>query len=122
MKIRKIKIALFYYKTSGSDVPLHLYLHADGTAVLCHEIAHWLRLQTELGHLLELLPDNLSDYDPVRQPFVIYNRENWNAVLYVAFMSSTSKIISLIYLLIWIFLGNFILLNLFMAVLLNGKH
>jgi hypothetical protein len=34
--------------------------------------------------------------------------------------SSTNKILTIVYLYLWIFAGNFVLLNLFLAVLLDG--
>ena len=46
--------------------------------------------------------------------------ENWTALLYSAFMSNQSRVITMIYFLVWIFLGNYVLLNLFLAVLLDG--
>jgi|JI61114C2RNA_FD_contig_31_2820941_length_397_multi_2_in_0_out_0_1 hypothetical protein len=46
--------------------------------------------------------------------------ENWNDILYLAMSSSQNIIISLIYLLFWIFFGNYIILNLFLAILLEG--
>ena len=36
------------------------------------------------------------------------------------YRSSVSKIISTVFLISWIFIGNFILLNLFLAILLDG--
>lgn len=46
--------------------------------------------------------------------------ENWNNLLFNTFRTDTSKWISGIYLISWIFIGNFILLNLFLAILLDG--
>jgi hypothetical protein len=46
--------------------------------------------------------------------------ENWNEVLYIAFKSSVPKYITLLYLNSWIILGNFLLLNLFLAILIDG--
>jgi hypothetical protein len=46
--------------------------------------------------------------------------ENWNALLYDGMRSKTTKLISAIYYISWIFIGNFILLNLFLAILLDS--
>ncbi len=37
-----------------------------------------------------------------------------------ALNASTNKILTIVYLYLWIFAGNFVLLNLFLAVLLDG--
>jgi len=46
--------------------------------------------------------------------------ENWNEILYSCLRTDTNKIITVIYLISWIFIGNFVLLNLFLAILLDG--
>ena len=46
--------------------------------------------------------------------------ENWQLVLYYTMASSSSPLIVAIFYIAWIFLGNFILLNLFLAVLLDS--
>jgi hypothetical protein len=46
--------------------------------------------------------------------------ENWNSLFYDAIRSSTLKLISALYYIAWIFVGNFILLNLFLAILLDS--
>ncbi len=46
--------------------------------------------------------------------------ENWNEVLYIAFKSGINYYITLLYLISWIWLGNFLLLNLFLAILIDG--
>lgn len=46
--------------------------------------------------------------------------ENWNAVLYEAAASNVSPFISAIYLVSCIFIGNFMILNLFLAILLDS--
>jgi len=49
--------------------------------------------------------------------------ENWQTVLYVTMRNNTDKVQpylhSMLYIL-WIFIGNFILLNLFLAILLDS--
>lgn len=52
--------------------------------------------------------------------FQIMTMENWNDIYQLAISSSQNIIISLIYLLIGIFFGNYIILNLFLAILLEG--
>jgi len=46
--------------------------------------------------------------------------ENWQTILYDTMRSSTGPVVSAIYLVSWIFIGNFILLNLFLAILLDS--
>lgn len=46
--------------------------------------------------------------------------ENWNTLLYDAIKSNFFKFISCLYYISWIFIGNFILLNLFLAILLDS--
>ena len=40
--------------------------------------------------------------------------------MYTAFESSVNKVITMFYLILWIFTGNFVLLNLILAILLEG--
>lgn len=40
--------------------------------------------------------------------------------MYVAFETSVNKILSMVYFILWIFTGNFVLLNLILAILLDG--
>jgi len=46
--------------------------------------------------------------------------ENWQEVLYVALRTDTNTAIVWGYLISWIFLGNYVLLNLFLAILIDG--
>lgn len=46
--------------------------------------------------------------------------ENWQAVLFDTMRSETNKFVIAIFYVAWIFLGNFILLNLFLAILLDS--
>lgn len=46
--------------------------------------------------------------------------ENWNQVLFYAMQSDVNKGISVVYFISCIFVGNFMLLNLFLAILLNA--
>jgi hypothetical protein len=46
--------------------------------------------------------------------------ENWNTILYEVLMTDINPFISCIYLISWIFIGNFVFLNLFLAILLDG--
>lgn len=46
--------------------------------------------------------------------------ENWQAVLYDLMRGDIDKILISVYLIAWVFIGNFILLNLFLAILLDS--
>lgn len=46
--------------------------------------------------------------------------ENWNSLLYALMNAPVSNIFVMIYLIIWIFIGNYVLLNLFLASLLDN--
>lgn len=46
--------------------------------------------------------------------------ENWNSLLYDAIRANVFIAISCFYYISWIFIGNFILLNLFLAILLDS--
>jgi hypothetical protein len=46
--------------------------------------------------------------------------ENWQTVLFDSMRSSQNPFIICIFYIAWIFLGNFILLNLFLAILLDS--
>jgi len=52
--------------------------------------------------------------------FQTLTMENWNSLFYDAIRSNTLKLISALYYIAWIFIGNFILLNLFLAILLDS--
>lgn len=52
--------------------------------------------------------------------FQTLTMENWNSLLYDAIRSAQLKFISCAYYISWIFIGNFILLNLFLAILLDS--
>eukprot|EP00330_Aristerostoma_sp_ATCC50986_P010885 CAMPEP_0114596870 /NCGR_PEP_ID=MMETSP0125-20121206/19063_1 /TAXON_ID=485358 ORGANISM="Aristerostoma sp., Strain ATCC 50986" /NCGR_SAMPLE_ID=MMETSP0125 /ASSEMBLY_ACC=CAM_ASM_000245 /LENGTH=316 /DNA_ID=CAMNT_0001800679 /DNA_START=3399 /DNA_END=4349 /DNA_ORIENTATION=+ len=51
--------------------------------------------------------------------FQIMTQENWNDILTPCLRSDQSSVLSLIYLISWIFIGNYIFLNLFLAILLE---
>ena len=46
--------------------------------------------------------------------------ENWQAVMYDLMRGETNKFVICGFLVLWVFLGNFILLNLFIAILLDS--
>jgi hypothetical protein len=46
--------------------------------------------------------------------------ENWNQIMFYAFSSDTSQAIIAIYFISCIFIGNWMLLNLFLAILLDS--
>ncbi len=51
--------------------------------------------------------------------FQLLTMENWNSVLYYC-MRAENAVICAIYLITWIFIGNYILLNLFLAIMLDA--
>ena len=46
--------------------------------------------------------------------------ENWQFILYDAMQTNVSPFISALFFISWIFIGNFMLLNLFLAILLDS--
>jgi hypothetical protein len=46
--------------------------------------------------------------------------ENWQTLLFDLMRGEISKLLAACYLIAWIFVGNFILLNLFLAILLDS--
>ena len=52
--------------------------------------------------------------------FQLLTIENWNSVMYEFMRSSVNNVITISYLLTWIFIGNYMLLNLFLAILLDS--
>ncbi len=46
--------------------------------------------------------------------------ENWNDILTACLRTDVNYGITLLLLITWIFMGNYVLLNLFLAILLNG--
>lgn len=53
--------------------------------------------------------------------FQVLTTENWNTVLFDSMRSpAVGQVVPVIYLVSWIFIGNYILLNLFLAILLDG--
>ena len=52
--------------------------------------------------------------------FQIMTMENWNDILTTTMISSVNKFLTIIFLISWIFIGNYTLLNLFLAILLEG--
>jgi len=46
--------------------------------------------------------------------------ENWQEILYVTMLTEVQPIVTIAYLTTWIFIGNFVLLNLFLAILIEG--
>jgi len=46
--------------------------------------------------------------------------ENWNEVLYLAMHSEINNAIVSLYMIFWIFVSNYVLLNLFLAILIDG--
>lgn len=72
----------------------------------------------------QLDPALRSNFDSFSQSFItvfqILTLENWQEILFATLHSSVSKAITIFYLVSWIFIGNLSLLNLFLAILLDG--
>ena len=72
------------------------------------------------------LPNNpvRSNYDYFLNAFItvfqVMTMENWQDILFVSMRSDVNKLITSVYLISWIFLGNYVLLNLFLAILIDG--
>jgi Ion transport protein len=52
--------------------------------------------------------------------FTILTVENWNGVLVNCLRSGANSILAIFYLIVWIFIGNYIFVNLFLSILLDG--
>ena len=52
--------------------------------------------------------------------FIILTLENWNSLLYDHLRTTVSPPLTAIFFIVWIFIGNYIFLNLFLAILLDG--
>ncbi|CAD8079148.1 unnamed protein product [Paramecium primaurelia] len=52
--------------------------------------------------------------------FQLFTISNWSDVLYSLFLSDANNIVVFLYLVIWIAIGNYVFLNLFLAVLLDN--
>lgn len=52
--------------------------------------------------------------------FQVLTMENWNQVLFDSMRTDINKFMIVIFYVSWIFIGNFILLNLFLAILLDS--
>ena len=65
-----------------------------------------------------------GNYDSFNSAFVtvfqVLTMENWQDILYDSMRSSTGPLASALFYISWIFIGNFILLNLFLAILLDS--
>ncbi|CAD8210431.1 unnamed protein product [Paramecium octaurelia] len=52
--------------------------------------------------------------------FQVLTLENWNSLLYELLLQPLSPVITMIYLVLWIMIGNYVFLNLFLAILLEN--
>lgn len=52
--------------------------------------------------------------------FDILTMENWNNILFSCLRSTINVVLTILYMITWIFMGNYVLLNLFLAILLGG--
>ena len=77
----------------------------------------------QFGDDINELPRGNYDTFPIAfiTVFQVLTMENWQTVLFDSMRNdSLNKYIVSIYYIVWIFLGNFILLNLFLAILLDS--
>jgi Ion transport protein len=65
-----------------------------------------------------------GDFDSFYTAFLVIFQmltiENWNDIITLTFRSGQNKFLSSLYLLTWIFIGNYVFLNLFLAILMDG--
>lgn len=52
--------------------------------------------------------------------FIVLSLEKWDEIFYIAMASGTNFIINALYFVSWIFIGNYMLLNLFLAIMLES--
>jgi hypothetical protein len=52
--------------------------------------------------------------------FIMLTTENWNSIMFYAFSGTTSQALIAVYFISCIFIGNWMLLNLFLAILLDS--
>ena len=52
--------------------------------------------------------------------FIMLTTENWNTIMFYAFSGTTSQALIAVYFISCIFIGNWMLLNLFLAILLDS--
>ncbi|KAL4480370.1 hypothetical protein ABPG74_020886 [Tetrahymena malaccensis] len=83
-----------------------------------------LGMQIYGGKLETIDPRVRQNFDSFQNGFItvfqLMTIENWNDILYKTLNSSVNKFLTSFYLIIWIFIGNWIFLNLFLAILLDG--
>ena len=72
----------------------------------------------------ETLKDNRQNWNSFLNSFIctfqIMTLENWNSLMYEIYTTPQPFPLSMFYLVLWIFIGNYVLLNLFLAILLDG--
>ena len=59
-------------------------------------------------------------FNSFKSVFQIMTIENWQEIMFLCFRSRAPKAFTILFLITWIILGNYVLLNLFFAILLNG--
>lgn len=83
-----------------------------------------LGMQLFGGQFSTTLATGRYNFDSFNQAFVtsfiLLSMENWNQVLFNAMGNEVNKGISVVYFIACIFIGNFMLLNLFLAILLDA--
>lgn len=94
-------------------------------------LALFIFIYTLLGMQIfggELLPQSVTGirqnfdtfFNAVFSVFQLLTVENWNDIQTAVMASSATQISGIIYIVSWIFIGNWILLNLLQAILLDG--
>ena len=61
-----------------------------------------------------------SFHDAFITVFQVLTLENWQQILFICMRSSAGAFLTNLFLISWIFIGNYVLLNLFLAILLDG--
>ena len=65
-----------------------------------------------------------NNFDNIYSAFItvfqIMTLEKWQEILFLAMRSDVPSILTVVYLISWIFMGNYVLLNLFLAILFDG--
>lgn len=61
-------------------------------------------------------------FDAFITVFQLMTLEQWQHVLHLTMRTNVLSAINVVYLISWIFVGNYVLLNLFLAILFDGFH
>ena len=58
--------------------------------------------------------------DGILAVFQILTLEGWSKIFFIILNTEVNSLISILYVFSWIFIGNLLMLNLFLAILLDG--